>query len=97
MGLDLAEALADYCQRHGYKTFKLFVRLSKEKVNPARWDETFVEKAITGYDPESIKRVWVCGPPVMCELFDRILSQMRKFAINTGSKKYIEPHRLEIL
>ena len=40
---DLMEALSDYCKRKNSKTFELIPRLSKEKINPKRWDIPWVE------------------------------------------------------
>lgn len=42
VGLELFEALSKYCTAKGLKNFELVLRLSKEKLNPRRWDEKFV-------------------------------------------------------
>jgi Na+-transporting NADH:ubiquinone oxidoreductase subunit NqrF len=55
----------------------LIPRLSKEKINPARWDEMWVESTLRKYEAAELKRMWVCGPPMMNELFDRTLMDMR--------------------
>jgi hypothetical protein len=74
---ELCEALHNYCQRNDLKTFTLHPRLSKEKINPARWDEMWVESTISKYKASEVNRMWVCGPPMMNELFDRTLMDMR--------------------
>jgi hypothetical protein len=40
---ELCEALRGFCKRNNMRTFTFNERLSKEKVNPARWDEKWVE------------------------------------------------------
>ena len=74
VALELFEALDAYCKRQNLLNFKLFVRLSQEKVNPERWDENFIRQEIHKIGAKNIKRVWVCGPPVMNETFDRVFS-----------------------
>jgi hypothetical protein len=44
VGLDLFEALDAYCKRQKLRNFELYVRLSKEKQNSARWDKQFIEQ-----------------------------------------------------
>ena len=51
VALDLFEALQDYCKRNGLINFELIPRLSKEKVNPERWNEAFVMKEMQKYYP----------------------------------------------
>ena len=75
---DLMEALSDYCRRKNSKTFELIPRLSKEKINPKRWDIPWVESTLLSYPAAEVQRMWVCGPPVMNETFDRALMNMRK-------------------
>lgn len=38
VALELFEALSEYCQRNSIINFELIVRLSKEKINPKRWN-----------------------------------------------------------
>ena len=68
------EALDAYCKRNNIKIFSLHLRLSQEKVNAARWDEAFISQEIRKHGVKNIQRVWVCGPPVMNETFDRVFS-----------------------
>jgi len=74
---ELCEALHNYCQRNDLKTFTLHPRLSKEKINPARWNETWIESTLSSYNAKEVERLWVCGPPVMNETFDRAIGDMR--------------------
>lgn len=43
IALELFEALNSFCQRNGLSNFDLFVRMPKEKLNPQRWDATFIK------------------------------------------------------
>ena len=75
MALELFEALNAYCKRTNNRSFSLHLRLSQENVNPQRWDEAFIRQEIAKHGGASnIQRVWVCGPPVMNETFDRVFS-----------------------
>ena len=74
IALELFEALEAYCRRTNTNNFHLHLRLSAEKVNPQRWDEAFIRQEIDKFGFKNIQRVWVCGPPVMNETFDRVFS-----------------------
>ena len=74
LAIELFEALDTYCKRQSLNNFSLFVRLSQEKINEQRWDENFIHQEITKLGGKNIKKVWVCGPPVMNETFDRVFS-----------------------
>ena len=50
------------------------MRLSAEKMNPQRWDEAFIRQEIGKFGFKNISKVWVCGPPVMNETFDKAFS-----------------------
>lgn len=51
------------------KVFEHIGQFSTSKPKPARWDVNFYEKFFK--DLEAAK-VWVCGPPIMQESFDRV-------------------------
>ena len=91
---DLMEALDNYCKKKGSRSFELIPRLSKEKVNPARWNETWIEKTLLSYNAAEVKRMWCCGPPVMNETFDRQLLDMRT---RIDAKQMISPYVIELL
>lgn len=71
VALELFEALSNYCNRKGMKNFDLFVRLSQEGKNPARWNEDFIQDQLRQFNVDEIQKIWVCGPPAMNETFDR--------------------------
>lgn len=72
----------------------LHPRLSKEKVNPARWDEAWIANTLLQYKAAEVQRVWVCGPPVMNETFDRTLMDMRS---RMPASNVISPLKIELL
>ena len=74
VAVELFEGFADYCKRNGKANFQLHLRLSQEQMNPGRWDEVFIRREIGKFELTDISRVWVCGPPVMNETFDRVFS-----------------------
>lgn len=90
----LCEALNNYCVRNNLKTFTLHPRLSKEKVNPARWNEAWIESTLLKYPAADVQRMWVCGPPVMNETFDRTLMDMRS---RLDAKNLIGRYNIELL
>ena len=49
-------------------SFVLHTRFSDQK--GAKWDEQFISQHLQKKDA---KKVWVCGPPLMEESFDKIL------------------------
>ena len=76
VALELFEALESLCRREGWNNFHLHLRLSQEKVNPGRWDEAFIQRELNTLGRDEIQRIWVCGPPVMNETFDRAFSNL---------------------
>jgi len=91
---DLCESLDTLCKQKGSKSFELHPRLSKEKINTARWNEPWIEKTLTSYPAADVQRMWVCGPPVMNETFDRTLMDMGK---RLPKDQMIRHHRIELL
>eukprot|EP00352_Strombidinopsis_acuminata_P004959 CAMPEP_0176350822 /NCGR_PEP_ID=MMETSP0126-20121128/9767_1 /TAXON_ID=141414 ORGANISM="Strombidinopsis acuminatum, Strain SPMC142" /NCGR_SAMPLE_ID=MMETSP0126 /ASSEMBLY_ACC=CAM_ASM_000229 /LENGTH=119 /DNA_ID=CAMNT_0017701033 /DNA_START=1186 /DNA_END=1545 /DNA_ORIENTATION=- len=74
--LELCEGLRDMNKKLGINNFELVVRLSNR--GDARWDKSFILQEIAKYKPDQIKKMWVCGPPVMNENFDKTLSNLVK-------------------
>ena len=74
VALELFEAFDAYCKRTGSSIFHLHLRLSQENVNPERWNDDWIRQQIGKFGPKNIQRVWVCGPPVLNETFDRLFS-----------------------
>lgn len=45
--------------------------------NKYRWDYKFLNDRFGGKkDPEAVKKIWVCGPPLMNESFDKALEKI---------------------
>ena len=62
----------------GLINFKAIVRLSKtdgEKL--PRWTPNYIEEELAPLSGQ-MKRVWVCGPPSVNEIFDRTLNSMKE-------------------
>ena len=60
--------------------FKLTIRLSSDifaKEKPARWDHKYIEKELTPLAGK-IQKVWVCGPPIMNQTFDKSLGSLKQ-------------------
>ena len=74
--ISLFEALEEYCNNNEKSNFELTVRLSKEKQNSARWNKDFIEAQLKKHNVSEIKRIWVCGPPIMDETFDRAFQEL---------------------
>jgi NAD(P)H-flavin reductase len=91
VGLELFEALEKYCKKKGIINFELHLRLSQENLNPGRWDENFVLNEMKKFYPSEVNRVWVCGPPVMNETFERA------FDTETFSNYQFKREQFEIL
>ena len=89
IALDLLEAFDQYCSRNGVDCFSLHVRLAKQGVNNQKWDHEFVKKEIGQYDVEEIEKIYVCGPPVMNETFDRSLQEIAKDGKGLKRDQYI--------
>jgi predicted ferric reductase len=54
----------------------------------------WVESTLKKYEPSAVKRMWVCGPPMMNELFDRTLMDMRT---RIPAYMMIDPFHVELL
>lgn len=65
IALTLLEELAKMCPNQ----FALQLRISEEKM--PRWTDEFINKNVRG--AKDLKRIWVCGPPMMNEQFDKAL------------------------
>ncbi len=68
------------------KNFELRLRLSNE--TKVRWNQDFVKENLGKMTP--IQRVWVCGPPVMNEDFDKTLE-------NLSEEFGLKPHMIDIM
>ena len=92
IGLDICEALVKINQKLGLNNFKLTVRLSEvaKGEKPAeRWSPEYIEKEMMQY-VDSLKKIWVCGPPLMNETFDRTLEKLLY-------KLRLKAHQIEVM
>lgn len=76
IGLELLEALQDFCKKHLKDNFELNLRISNEG-KQRRWDSSFIEEQLKGFNSISVPKVWVCGPPVMSETFDKTFDAIK--------------------
>ena len=89
LALEIIEGLYEITQKKGLKNFDLVIRLSSEKAG-SRWDGNFIKRQFKIRAGETISKVWVCGPPVMNEVFDRTFESMRNEGELTLSKSSVE-------
>ena len=75
VGLDFLKILEMIQKKKGLEQFKLILRLSKGMVTkPPRWDRNYLQAELTNCRKKAkISKVWVCGPPLFDEQFDKIL------------------------
>ena len=76
LGLELCEALTQFNKVNGQSNFEVVIRLSKEGLNAGRWDTAFIETEVMKYKAQDLKKIWVCGPPAMSEVFERTYFKM---------------------
>jgi len=65
--------------------FKLTVRYSEPKkdpgsdkvVKPRRWDKSYITEELYPFKGK-MARIWVCGPPVMNQIFDQSLEELQE-------------------
>lgn len=76
MGLELCEALDEFCKARGLRTFRLVTRLSVGYTGskPPRWDEAYIRQELGRL--KNIQRVCVCGPPMISEIFDKTFEKL---------------------
>lgn len=70
--LEMLENIRDLVEQNNSECFKLKLRFSNEK--SPRWDKHFIDEEIREHG--EVKKIWVCGPPLMSELFDKYLQQI---------------------
>lgn len=87
VGIHLLEALQAFCEKNKLKNFELNMRISSENKGGARWDGEWIDQQLASYNSENVKKIWVCGPPVMSETFEmkfREYSQSNPGRFGTG-------------
>ena len=85
IGLDLCQALIDLNKKLHLDNFKLTVRYSEPKkdpgsdkvVKPRRWDKSYITEELYPFKGK-MARIWVCGPPVMNQIFDQSLEELQE-------------------
>lgn len=74
VGIEMMEGLEKICLLKGIKNFELVLRFSDK--NAPRWDPNFIDRQLKNFSTQNLKRIWVCGPPAMNEVFDRTLEKI---------------------
>jgi len=92
IGLEIMEMLVKVNERLGMTNFKLVTRFSKVaegEAKPPRWDQNWIEKTLMPYKGK-MKKIWVSGPPVLNESFDKAFEQI-------GEKLGLAHHEIDIM
>jgi len=77
IALPLLEGLAKLVAARGVpQRFKLVLRLSSKTKSAPRWDSNFIKEQLETYSKSGISKIWVCGPPLLEEVFDKSLSSL---------------------
>jgi NAD(P)H-flavin reductase len=86
IGLELLTALDEYCKRHNLSTFRLVTRISQEQTgeNRSRWDEKHIRGELGKMN--NIQQVFVCGTPLISEIFDKAFGRIASDCFNGLSK-----------
>ena len=104
IGLDLCTKLMKMNKQFGIDNFKLTVRLSDgadDEIDEdsgveylkRRWNKDFIDERVSEHSGE-IKRIWVCGPPIMNETFDKAFESI---IIEKGDKLGLKPEMIDIM
>lgn len=90
VGIELLEGLRDIVRKRGLSHFELNLRIKNESGVESRWDQDFIRRQVEVRKKEAggLKKVYVCGPPVMSELFDRTLDSL--IATNMLAREQVE-------
>ena len=75
IALELLEGLAEITKSLNLRNFQLELRFSNSGV-ANRWDRDFIIRHIDIWRKEGLVKAYVCGPPVMNELFDRTIESL---------------------
>ncbi|CDW84971.1 cytochrome b5-like heme steroid binding domain containing protein [Stylonychia lemnae] len=76
IGLELLQGLQKITQMQELKNFELILRFSNEFMSE-RWNAQFIERQVEIFTQnKQIKKIWVCGPPMMNEVFDRTFEEI---------------------
>ena len=70
----MLEKFNQLCKEENISLFGLKTRFSNE--SKERWNFSFLGKQLENINNNEIKKIWVCGPPIMNEEFDRNLEKL---------------------
>ena len=76
VAIELVEGLRDVTLKRGLTNFELILRIRGEVPTQKRWDEQFVQRQLDIRKKEHLSKIYVCGPPEMSEMFDRLFDRM---------------------
>ena len=72
IGLDLCDALEALCKKmEKPDLFSFEDREYNQPKKSSRWNEEFYQKILSDAGNTSAKKVWMCGTPIMQEVFDK--------------------------
>ena len=71
LGLELMDGLEKINKKLNLNNFELIKRFSNQRGE--RWNDQFIKKEINKYKEGDLRKVWVCGPPLMNETFEKTL------------------------
>ena len=79
VGLALLEGLQEITEGKKLENFELILRISSESRSspkPNRWDEEYIRRQVKIHSKDDLAKIYVCGPPMMSETFDRTFDTM---------------------
>ena len=75
IALEMLEGLQEITAKKECNNFELVLRISSEQKG-SRWDSDFIRRQVAIQKATRLNKIYVCGPPVMNELFDRTLDSL---------------------
>lgn len=81
MGMDLCLKLMELNRALNLNNFSLVVRLSEgsplySKRKPERWKKEVIRDQLMPFAGQ-LSKIWVCGPPMLNQIFDISLEELR--------------------
>ena len=82
MGMDLCLKLMELNKALKLNNFSLVVRLSEgspvyNKRKPERWTKAVIREQLLPFAGQ-LSKIWVCGPPMLNQIFDIALEELRQ-------------------
>ena len=87
VAMELIEGCHNLAKKRGLQNFELVCRFSNE--SKERWNDAYIERQLEIHQHQGISRVWVCGPPIMNEQFER--------ALEKNAERFDLKHKYEIM